>query len=58
MRRIEGVMLAVEYALNNKRKRHILGGVLMSAALLFAGLSITVITLKNEEKESNEQLIE
>jgi hypothetical protein len=31
-----------------------MGGILMSASLLFAGLAFTVITLKTENKEENE----
>ena len=60
MNRLEGVIASLEYLLNNKRKRHIVGGILMSASMLFAGLAFTVITLKNEnkEKETNEQYIE
>lgn len=60
MNRLEGVIASLEYLLNNRRKRHIVGGILMSASMLFAGLAFTVITLKNEEKEKeiNEQYIE
>lgn len=54
MNRLEGVMASLEYLLNNKRKRHIMGGILMSASLLFAGLAVTIITLKQEEKEEKE----
>lgn len=61
MNRLEGVIASLEYLLNNKRKRHIMGGILMSASLLFAGLAFTVITLKTEVKEKedlDEQYIE
>lgn len=61
MNRLEGVIASLEYLLNNKRKRHIMGGILMSASLLFAGLAFTVITLKTEKEEetnSDEQYIE
>ena len=51
MNRLEGIMASLEYLLGNKRKRHIMGGVLMSTSLLFAGLAITIITLKLEERE-------
>lgn len=47
-------MASLDYLLNSKRKRHIMGGVLMSASLLFAGLAITIITLKNEENKQDE----
>lgn len=39
----------LDYAVNTKRKRHITGGLLISAALLFGGLAITVMTAKDEE---------
>lgn len=55
MNRLEGVMASLEYLLNNKRKRHIMGGILMSASLLFAGLAVTIVTLKQEEDKENEQ---
>lgn len=58
MNRLEGVMASLEYLLNNKRKRHIMGGILMSASLLFAGLAFTIITLKQEENDNDEQYIE
>ena len=52
-------MASLEYLLNNKRKRHIMGGILMSASLLFAGLAFTIVTLKQEENDDdNEQFIE
>lgn len=42
----------VDYILDNKRKRHITGGILLSASLLFGGLAITVMTLKSEDDEN------
>jgi hypothetical protein len=58
--RLEGVLASLDYLLGNKRKRHIIGGVLMSTSLLFAGLAVTVMTLKieKENEEHNEQWIE
>lgn len=60
MNRLEGIIASLEYILNSKHKRHIAGGILMSASLLFAGLAITTVTLKNEEKkdENEQQFIE
>lgn len=57
MNRLEGIVASLEYLLSNKKKRHIMGGILMSASLLFAGLAFTVMTLKTEEKDDNEQYI-
>ena len=49
MDRLGEIVSMLEYALNTKTKRHIAGGVLMSISLLFGGLAVTIITLKNEE---------
>ena len=53
MDRLEGVIASLDYLLNSKRKRHLMGGILLSASLLFAGLACTIITLKTEEDENN-----
>lgn len=60
MNRLEGIIASLEYLLSNKKKRHILGGALLSASLLFAGLALTVVTLKQEEeiKNGDEEFIE
>lgn len=38
----------MDYILDTKRKRHITGGILLSASLLFGGLALTVMTIKTE----------
>lgn len=52
MNRLEAVISLLDYSLNTKRKRHLVGGVLMSMSLLFGGLAVTIMTLKSEERES------
>lgn len=44
----------MDYILDINRKRHITGGILLSASLLFGGLALTVMTIKTEE-DNNEQ---
>lgn len=46
---LDDFITTVDAMLDSKRKRHITGGILLSAALLFGGLAITVVTIKNEE---------
>lgn len=59
MNRLEGIMASLDYLLNSKRKKHIIGGILMSTSMLFAGLAFTVMTLKQEEKkDDSKQYIE
>ena len=41
----------MDYILDTKRKRHITGGILLSASLLGGGLALTVMTIQNEEDE-------
>ena len=49
MEGIENVISMLDYILNTSRKRHIAGGCLMSAACLFAGLALTIMTIKDKE---------
>lgn len=47
----------LDYVLNTRRKRHIAGGALLSAALLFGSLAITVISITDTddaEEDSDE----
>lgn len=48
----------IDHSLNTRKKRHLVGGVLMSVSLLFGGLAFTVMTLKTEEESNNESLID
>lgn len=41
--------------LDTSRKRHILGGLLLSVSLLFGGLAATVMTIKNDEEENEDE---
>lgn len=50
MDRLEELLSMLENSLDNRKKRHIAGGVLMSVSLLFGGLAITIMTLKMEDE--------
>lgn len=58
MEGLEGILSMLDRSLGTKKKRHIAGGILMSVSLLFGGLAITVITLKNEKEIKDEHDIE
>ena len=51
---LESVFLFLDYLTDTKRKRHLVGGVLMSVSLYFGGLAFTMMTVK--EGDSNEKL--
>lgn len=54
MKRIDDILSVLDQLMSTKRKRHIVGGILISASLLFGGLAYTVITLKMEDEEDEE----
>lgn len=46
---LDNLLFVIDTMLNTKRKRHIAGGILLSVSMLFGGLAVTVMTIKNEE---------
>lgn len=58
MERLERILSMLDHSFSTNKKRHIVGGVLMSVSLLFGGLAITVMTLKTEENKNEQKLIE
>nr|DAV24940.1 MAG TPA: Cytochrome oxidase maturation protein cbb3-type [Bacteriophage sp.] len=55
MDRLDDVISTLTYLVSNKKKRHIIGGILLSVSLLFGGLAATVMSIKNEEYDEHEQ---
>ena len=48
------VISMLDYVLDTKRKRHITGGLLLSGALLFGGLAMTVMSIRDDEEDEDE----
>lgn len=49
---LDNFISTMDYVLNSKRKRHIMGGgILLSASLLFGGLALTVMTINEEDDD-------
>lgn len=46
---LDEMVILVDNTLDTVKKRHIVGGILLSISLLFGSLAFTVITIKNEE---------
>ena len=53
MSSLESMFLFLDYLTDTQRKRHIVGGLLMSVSLFFGGLAFTMMTVK--EGEDHEQ---
>ena len=51
---LDKILSMIDIAIDSERKRHIAGGILLSASLLFGGLAITVMTIKKTEGEEYE----
>lgn len=49
---IETLISMLDFTLDTKRRRHIVGGILLSISMLFGGLALTTMTLKSEEKNN------
>lgn len=49
MYRLEELLSMIDQSLNTRRKQHVTGGILLSVSLLFGGLAVTILTVKNEE---------
>lgn len=52
---LESIISALDVILDSARKRHITGGILLSTSALFSGLAITVMTIKNDEANKNDE---
>ena len=48
---VDNIVEMIDYMLATKRKRHIVGGILLSVSFLFGGLSLTALTIRKEEEE-------
>ena len=54
MEGFESLIAILDFTLDTKRKRHIVGGILLSVSMLFGGLALTVMTLRTEENKNEE----
>lgn len=55
MELLDDFISTIDDMLDSKRKRHITGGILLSAALLFGGLAITVVTINSDDEEDYDE---
>ena len=53
MYRLEEILSMLDHSLSTKKKRHIVGGVLLSISLLFGGLAFTIITINTEDNDDD-----
>lgn len=46
---LDNFISILDYTINTRKKKHLIGGMLLSVSLLFGGLAFTVMTIKMEE---------
>lgn len=51
MERAKRLLSTIDHLMTTRRKRHIIAGVLLSAALFAGGLAATVLSIKGDEYE-------
>jgi hypothetical protein len=49
MDRAKRIIATLEHLISTRKKRHLVGGVLLSASLFLGGLALTVMSTKIEE---------
>lgn len=54
MDRVKKLITTIEHLVSSKKKRHIVGGLLLSTSLFLGGLALTVMSAKFEENNENE----
>jgi len=49
MENFANLISMIDYVVDTKRKKHITGGLLISMAMLFGGLAITIMSAREED---------
>ena len=58
MDRVKKLITTLEHLVSTKKKRHIVGGLLLSTSLFLGGLALTVMSAKFEENIEDESEID
>ena len=57
MERAKRLLATFEHLVSTRKKRHIIGGMLLSASVFLGGLALTVMSAKNEENYNEQETI-
>ena len=58
MEKIEMLLDLMEYVTKSRKRKHFVGGLLLSAAFFFAGIAVTTMTISLEDNEQDQEEIE
>jgi hypothetical protein len=57
MDHVKRLITTLEHLVSTKKKRHIVGGILLSTSIFLGGLALTVMSTKVEENIDEEETI-
>lgn len=55
MERAKKIIATLEHLVSSKKKRHIVGGILLSTSIFLGGLALTVMSTKVEENNDHDE---
>jgi hypothetical protein len=55
MDRVKRFIITLEHLVSSKKKRHIVGGILLSTSIFLGGLALTVMSTKIEENVEEDE---
>ena len=55
MNELADMISMLDFLLNTRRKRHIVGGILISLSTLFGGLAVTVMTIHKDTEDAGDE---
>lgn len=57
MDRVKKIISTLEHLVSTRKKRHIVGGILLSTSIFLGGLALTVMSAKVEENIDEPEII-
>lgn len=54
---VKRLIATFEHLVSTKKKRHIVGGILLSTSIFLGGLALTVMSAKVEENDNEQEVI-
>lgn len=57
MERAKRIIATLEHLVSTSKKKHIVGGILLSTSIFLGGLALTVMSAKIEETSDEEEFI-
>ena len=57
MEHVKKLVSTLEHLVSTRKKRHIVGGILLSTSIFLGGLALTVMSTKDEENNDEYEIV-